>query len=106
MCWKALEFAIDVGFSDLIVEGDNATVMKSIASGQTDLSRLGNIYDDIRCLAGGLRYMEFNSICRSANGIAHSLARYAKHLDEDIVWLEDSPPPALEALYLILFLIK
>ena len=50
--------------------------------------------------------MEFNSICRSANVVAHSLARYTKHLDEDIVWLEDSPPPALEALYLILFLIK
>lgn len=32
--------------------------------------------------------------------VAHSLAHYAKHLDEDIVWLEDSPPPALEALYL------
>ena len=70
------------------------------------MSRLGNIYDDIRRLAGGLRYMEFNSICRSANVVAHSLARYAKHLDEDIVWLEDSPPLALEALYLILFLIK
>ena len=99
-CWKALESAIDAGFSDLIVEGDNATVMKSIASSRTDLSRLGNIYDDIRCLAGGLRYMEFNSICCSANGVTHSLARYAKHLGEDFVWLEDSPPPNLEALYL------
>lgn len=44
--------------------------------------------------------MEFNSISRSANGVSHSLACYAKHLNEDIVWLEDSPPPALEALYL------
>ena len=44
--------------------------------------------------------MEFNSISRSANGVAYSLACYAKHLGEDIVWLEDSPPSALEALYL------
>ena len=43
--------------------------------------------------------MEIKSIRRSANGFAHSLARYARHIDEDIVWLEDSPPPALEALY-------
>ena len=49
---------------------------------------------------GGLRHVEFSSICRSANGVAHSLARYAKHLGEDFVWLEDSPPPTLEALYL------
>ena len=49
---------------------------------------------------GGLRHVEFSSICRSVNGVAHSLARYVKHLGEDFVWLEDSPPPALEALYL------
>ena len=82
------------------MEGDNANVMNSITSAWADLSRLWNIYDDIRCLAGCLLHVEFHSIRRSANGVAHSLAHYAKHLSEDIVWLEDSPPPALEALYL------
>ena len=36
---------------------------------------------------------------RSANSIAHSLAKYAKQIDYEIVWLEESPLPALEALY-------
>ncbi|XP_075659244.1 uncharacterized protein LOC142629149 [Castanea sativa] len=99
-CRQAMEFAIDAGFSDLIVEGDNSTVMKSIVSAQTDWSRLGNLYDDIHCLAGRMRHVEFRGIRRSANGVAHSLARFARHISEDIVWLEDSPPPALEALYL------
>ncbi|XP_030970640.1 uncharacterized protein LOC115991023 [Quercus lobata] len=31
-CRRALEFAVEVGFSDLIVEGDNANVMRSIVS--------------------------------------------------------------------------
>ena len=31
-CRKALEFALDSGFSDLVVEGDNALVMKAILS--------------------------------------------------------------------------
>ena len=31
--------------------------------------------------------------------MAHVLARYAKDVIEDIVWLEDTPPPAIEALY-------
>ena len=44
--------------------------------------------------------MEFRGIRRTANGVAHSLACFARHLSEDIVWLEDSPPSALEALYL------
>ena len=61
-CRKALEFAMDAGFSDLIVKGDNTVVMNYITSTRSDLSRLGNIYDDIRYLAGGLRHVEFNSI--------------------------------------------
>ena len=33
------------------------------------------------------------------NMVAHSLARYAKNLSNEMYWLEDSPPPAVEALY-------
>ena len=43
-CRKALEFAGDVGFSELVIEGDNISVMKSIASPWANLSRLGHIY--------------------------------------------------------------
>ena len=37
-CPRALEFAIDAGFSDLIVEGDNSNVIRAIVSSQTDWS--------------------------------------------------------------------
>ena len=53
-CRQALEFAIDAGFLDLILEGDNSNVMRSIVSAQIDWSRLGTLYDDVRCLAGRL----------------------------------------------------
>ena len=36
---------------------------------------------------------------RSATSVAHSLAKHAKQIDYEIVWLEESPPPALEVLY-------
>ncbi|XP_075665089.1 uncharacterized protein LOC142634697 [Castanea sativa] len=73
-CRQAMKFAIDAGFSELVVEGDNINVMCSIFSDRTDWSRLGNIYDDICWLAGRLRHVEFQSIRRSANGVAYSLA--------------------------------
>ena len=98
-CRRALEFAIEAGFSDLIVEGDNSNVMRSIVSTQADWSQLGNLYEDIRCLAGRLRLAEFRAIRRAANRVAHSLARFARNLREEVVWLEEDPPPALEALY-------
>ena len=43
--------------------------------------------------------MEIKYTRWSANNVAHSLAGHAKHID-DVVWLEESPPPALEVLYL------
>ena len=46
-CHKALEFAIDAGFTERVLEGDNAMVMKMIYQAQLDLSRLGLIYEDI-----------------------------------------------------------
>ena len=33
-CRKALEFAIDAGFTEIILEGDNAMVMKVISQAQ------------------------------------------------------------------------
>ena len=51
---KALVFVLDSGFVELIMEGDNATVMQTIACSQATLSHLGNLYGDIQCLSSGL----------------------------------------------------
>ena len=37
-CRKSIEFAVDVGFSELVIEGDNSSVMKVISAMQEDLS--------------------------------------------------------------------
>ena len=43
--------------------------------------------------------MSFSYVRRVANSMAHGLARYAKYVKEDMYWIEDNPPPVLEALY-------
>ena len=98
-CRKALEFALNSGFSNLVVEGDNVMVMKAIVSPHLNRSRLGHIYDVISTLASGFRSFYVNCIKRNANAVAHCLARYASQLVEDVVWMKESPPPALQALY-------
>ena len=98
-CRKALEFAIDAGFMNVVLEGDSLNVMRAISSGKASKSRLGHIYEDIQCLATGFQSFSVSSVKRSANGVAHALARFAKNVEDDVVWLEESPPPALEALY-------
>lgn len=55
-CRRALEFAIDAGFLELVIEGDNANVMRSISSTSLDRSRLGHVVEDIQCLVHRLRW--------------------------------------------------
>ena len=48
-CRKSMEFAI--------IEGDNVTIISVVSSSSPNWSHLGVIYDDIGCLAIGLRYV-------------------------------------------------
>ena len=47
-CRKTMEFVVDAGFIEIILEGDNVNVMKAISSHSVNLSQLGLIYEDIR----------------------------------------------------------
>ena len=99
-CRNALEFAVDAGFTELLVEGDNVSVMQRILRSQPNGSRLGHLYEDIKCLCADLRVVSIGWVSRTANEVAHCLAKYARGLVDESVWLEESPPPAREALYL------
>ena len=91
--------ALDSGFTELVIEGDNASVMKNIAGSWPRLSRLGHLYADIHCLVSGLHSVHFTCVHRDANSVVHSLARHARNVIEDIIWMEEPHPPALNALY-------
>ena len=99
-CRKALEFAIDTSFMEIILEGDNALVMKTVSQAQPNLSRLGLIYEDIWCLTVGFRSISTNCVRCSANSVAHALARSARLIDNEILWMEEDPPLVVDALYL------
>ncbi|KAL0011164.1 hypothetical protein SO802_006272 [Lithocarpus litseifolius] len=99
-CRRAIEFAVDAGFSRLVIEGDNSNVIHAISSSEDNTSLFGNVVEDIRHLIRGLLWSDICCIRRGGNRVAHALAQYARHvLDEDLYWVEDSPPPALDALY-------
>lgn len=74
-------------------------MLNSIKSSDTNLSKLGHIIVDIQCLVASLQWAKVTMVKRDANFVAHSLVRYAKNLSNDVIWLEDSLPSALEALY-------
>ena len=97
-CRRAMEFVREAGFTELVIEGDNVNVMKSVSASGAGQSRLGHIIQDIKWLTQGLRKVS-SYVRRVANSVAHGLARYAKYVKEDMYWIEDKPPPVLKALY-------
>ena len=97
---RALEFAMDAGFYGLNIEDDNSNVTHAISSSAENNSLFGNVVDDIRHLIRGLHWFAICCIRRGGNRVAHVLAQHARFtLDEDLYWMEDSPPPAMDALY-------
>ncbi|XP_075659014.1 uncharacterized protein LOC142628865 [Castanea sativa] len=98
-CRRSIEFAVDVGFTRLILEGDNTNVMHAISSDVANSSFLGNVVGDIRHLISSLQWVTTSMIRRGGNEVAHVLTQHARNLEYDLYWMEDSPPPALEALY-------
>ena len=92
-------WVVECGFSELVVEGDNKITTSSMRSKKCLLSWLWHIFHDVICFLNDLRWSEVHYAKRSANSVTHSLVKYAKYVLSDVIWLEDSPSPAVEALY-------
>ena len=73
--------------------------MTSITNTHTTSSRLGHLYGDFNCIAAGIGNLTVSCVPRTANTVAHALARYARNIEDELVWLEESSQPAFEALY-------
>nr|XP_023903862.1 uncharacterized protein LOC112015659 [Quercus suber] len=98
-CRKAIEFAVDASFSELVIEGDNSFAMTAISPLKDDQSMLGNVIGDIQHLLRNLQWERTDCIRRGRNCVAHVLAQFTRNIIEDMYWMEDVPPIAREALY-------
>ena len=61
-CQKSIEFAVDAGFSELVIEGGNSSIMKAISAMQEDFSLLGNVIGDIHHLVRNLQWVRIEYI--------------------------------------------
>lgn len=59
-CQKAIEFFMEAGFSELVIEGDSLNVMRAISASKANNSLLGRIYEYIRCYISGLQVVSIS----------------------------------------------
>ncbi|KAK9275315.1 hypothetical protein L1049_022578 [Liquidambar formosana] len=95
---EALAFRFVVGFvrdlslSKVSFEGDCRGVVEALKLSVANLSSVGLIIEDIQLAVGhGFNSVGFSHVQRTANMVAHGLARFVRNLDDVQIWLEEVP---------------
>lgn len=74
---KAVEFALEIGLTKVIIEGDSDTIYRELNSTNPSLAMHGHVIEDIKLLVPSFVSYNFTHVCRQGNNVAHALARWA-----------------------------
>ncbi|CAB4286150.1 unnamed protein product [Prunus armeniaca] len=97
---EGLHFAIDMGFTDAILEIDTQVCIQSILS--TDESNGVDVLmiEEVKSLLNNFRAVGCQWTPQCGNKVAHALAQFVIHCNEVVTWIQDAPIwllPVLEA---------
>ncbi|XP_050249952.1 uncharacterized protein LOC126697131 [Quercus robur] len=76
-CQRAVQFALEIGLTQVVVEGDSVTVIEALKNGTGQFANYGNILDDIRFQSTCFQFIDFLFTSRVCNSIADALAKKA-----------------------------
>ena len=94
----ALEFALELGFERIILEGDSESLDKVLKTECSNFTMYRHLVQDILFLSTHLSEFKTSLVRRQGNNLAHSLARKSQYLSHMSVWMEDVPPDLLSVL--------
>ena len=90
-CLKVVQFALELGLTRVVFEGDSIVIINALPHGVGDMASFGNILDNIRMHSAVFQFVEFVYVNRSCNTVANALAKKAKSDVGVHVWLNDLP---------------
>uniref|UniRef100_A0A2N9GI95 Reverse transcriptase domain-containing protein n=1 Tax=Fagus sylvatica TaxID=28930 RepID=A0A2N9GI95_FAGSY len=96
----AIQFAKDLGFPEIELEGDSKIVVDALLFSGPCTTFYGHIIEDIKLIARGLSSVHFQHVKRDGNNLAHLLAKRARLNESLEVWLESVPPELVSKLVL------
>ncbi|MBA0755628.1 hypothetical protein Gogos_020242, partial [Gossypium gossypioides] len=91
-----LQFALDLGFTNVILESDSKLVIQNIQQTSEDYSESRPFTWDAKNLARSFSSCRFQFVTREGNGAAHAMVVEGLRTDEDSFWVEDTPLKVLE----------
>ena len=74
---KAVSFAVEIGITKAVLEGDSLTIMNALSSDHHSLAPFGLIINDVKFSANFFDQLHYSHVKRECNTLAHCLARHA-----------------------------
>ncbi|XP_050289889.1 uncharacterized protein LOC126728050 [Quercus robur] len=90
-CLKAIQFALELGITRVVFEGDSAVVINALLHGAGAFASFGNILDDICMLSAVFQFVDSIFVNCRCNSVADALAKKAKLIVGAQVWLHEVP---------------
>ena len=88
---KALELIVELGFDNIILEGDSEVLIKSLAKGGNSLAHYGHLIANIHVLMARFSSLSLSHVRRHCNRLAYALARRASSTLDLSIWMEEIP---------------
>jgi ribonuclease HI len=95
---SAIQFARDLGFTKIDLEGDSKTVVEALILREPCTTMYGHIIEDTKQIAQSLQSVLFLHTNREGNVMAHLLAKRARQNKPFEAWLESVPPELVSNL--------
>ena len=87
---RAMEFALEMGIIQAIVEGDSEIIFKDLINFEPSLGLHSHLIEDIKLLASHFSCINFSHV-RCQGNVVHTLARRAMLSLILLVWMENVP---------------
>ena len=86
---KAISFALDLGFSSIILEEDLETIIKALRNNEESFASYGHLLSSTKSSIDAFNDISYSHICRLGNSITYNLARHVRHASGLYVWMKD-----------------
>jgi len=85
-CWnfgncKAISFALDLGLTSIIVEGDSKVIVKTLKCEDASFATFGHLISSTKFSMDAFNSISFSHTRRLYNSITHNLARYTRYVN-------------------------
>lgn len=88
-CLEVIIFGEEMGFLDLVVEGDALTIIKKIKYDLKDKSVIGNLIDEIKRKRSSFVLLSFEYTPQNTYEATHALVGRGHNLSDLIYWMEE-----------------